>query len=196
MDSSLGRDTRLSYIIVSQEWIWPTIRSPEWFELIRCTSDSLLPDDSSGMLCVGKMLHGVYSPFVMFGIPSTPFGTRLSGGHLFGINKQSCGSPSSYGLLSVKYYWLGIGLCPLVSLGFTVSTMWGWLWGYWPLVFQLHFLPSHLVWSLFDFIERLLAMVYICDYQITEQFPYICDYQINVSHNGLLHLEGEECSTL
>jgi hypothetical protein len=39
-------------------------------------------------------------------------------------------------------------------------------------------------------------MVYICDYQITEQFPYICDYQINVSHNGLLHLEGEECSTL
>jgi len=45
IDSGLGRDARLSSIIVGQEWIWSTVRSLEWIELIRCTLDSLLPND-------------------------------------------------------------------------------------------------------------------------------------------------------
>jgi hypothetical protein len=45
IDSGLGRDARLSSIIIGQEWIWPTVRSLEWIELIRCTLDSLLPND-------------------------------------------------------------------------------------------------------------------------------------------------------
>jgi len=45
MDSSLGRDARLSFITTSQEWIWPPVRSLELINLRRCIPNSLLPND-------------------------------------------------------------------------------------------------------------------------------------------------------
>ena len=62
MDSSLHWDARLSSIIAGQEWIWSTVRSPEWIELIRCTSYSLLPNyRRRDVVCWKDALQGVFS---------------------------------------------------------------------------------------------------------------------------------------
>jgi len=45
IDSGLGKDARLSCIIVGMKWIWPPPRSPEWIELIRCNPTSFLSND-------------------------------------------------------------------------------------------------------------------------------------------------------
>jgi hypothetical protein len=52
IDSGLGRDARLSSIIVGKEWIWPPSRSLTLIELIQCTPTSFLPDDDrNDLLC-------------------------------------------------------------------------------------------------------------------------------------------------
>jgi hypothetical protein len=52
IDSGLGRDARLSSIIVGKEWIWPPSRSLALIELIQCTPTSFLPDDDrNDLLC-------------------------------------------------------------------------------------------------------------------------------------------------
>jgi hypothetical protein len=108
-----------------------------------------------------------------------------------------CGSPSSYDLLSVRHCWLRIGLYP--SISFRFHGVWGWLWGYWPLVFYCTFFRR--IWydlcSICFILFRSQSWNNISSWLFnldSGPFPYMCDYQIDTSHNGLIHLEREECS--
>jgi hypothetical protein len=88
-DFGLGRDAQLSSIIASKELIWPPLRSPEWIELIQCTSTSFLSDDRRCGHNVGRMLQRICSLFVVLGTLFVLFGTKWNGGILFSINMYS-----------------------------------------------------------------------------------------------------------
>jgi hypothetical protein len=60
IDSSLGRDARLTSNIAGKEW--PPSRSPEWIELVRCTSTPFLLDDGrNDLLCWKDAPKGMFS---------------------------------------------------------------------------------------------------------------------------------------
>ena len=72
-------------------------------------------------LCVGRMLQGVSSQFVVLGTLFILFRTKLSGGNLFGINMLSRDFHLSCGLLFMKLSLLKISFDPMVlfRLSFT-----------------------------------------------------------------------------
>jgi hypothetical protein len=101
-DFGLGRDAQLSSIIASKELIWPPFRSPEWIELIQCTSTSFLSDDRRCGHNVGRMLQRICSLFVALGTLFVLFGTKWNSGILFSINMLFRNFHLSYGLLFTK----------------------------------------------------------------------------------------------
>ena len=61
MDSSLGKDARLSCIIAGKELILPPPRSPKWIEVIRCAPTSFLPNDGRrDLVCWKDALRGIF----------------------------------------------------------------------------------------------------------------------------------------
>jgi hypothetical protein len=71
------------------------------------------------ILCVGRMILKVFSPFIVFGILSVHYRTKWSGESLYDINMLSCDSLSSYGLLFTRHFRLGISSCPTVPFRLT-----------------------------------------------------------------------------
>jgi len=63
IDSSLGRDARLSCLIAGKKWILPPPRSLEWIELIRCTPPPLLlsEDGRRAIVCWKDAPRGIFS---------------------------------------------------------------------------------------------------------------------------------------
>jgi hypothetical protein len=88
MDSSLGRDARLSCIIAGKAF-GLLLNPPSGLNLF-----DVLPLLFSRMMVgvtwyVGRMVQEVSSLFIVLGTLFIPFGTKWSGGNLFGINMLS-----------------------------------------------------------------------------------------------------------
>jgi hypothetical protein len=127
LERVMGLSVRgLFHIIPSLlKWIQPRIKTcvkqskiSNIKGMIHCTPYSLLPNDRQrDVVCRKDTPRGVFSiRYVWNSIH--PVQNNVEWWHLFGTNRRSCDSSSSYGLLFVKHYWLEIGLCPLVSFRF------------------------------------------------------------------------------
>jgi hypothetical protein len=127
LERVMGLSVRgLFHIIPSLlKWIQPRIKTcvkqskiSNIKGMIHCTPYSLLPNDRQrDVVCRKDTPRGVFSiRYVWNSIH--PVQNNVEWWHLFGTNRRSCDSFSSYGLLFVKHYWLEIGLCPLVSFRF------------------------------------------------------------------------------
>jgi hypothetical protein len=89
IDFGLGRDTRLGYIVASQEWIWPSIRSSSGLSLLGVPLFLFTQMIGGVIFCTGSMLLELFFMSVMFGMLFIPFRTKWSGGNLYGINMLS-----------------------------------------------------------------------------------------------------------
>jgi hypothetical protein len=127
LERVMGLSVRgLFHIIPSLlKWIQPRIKTcvkqskiSNIKGMIHCTPYSLLPNDRQrDVVCRKDTPRGVFSiRYVWNSIH--PVQNNVEWWHLFGTNRRSCDSSSSYGLLFVKHYWLEIGLCHLVSFRF------------------------------------------------------------------------------
>ena len=71
------------------------------------------------ILCARRMILKVFSLFIVFEILFVHYRTKWSCESLYDINMLSCDSLSSYGLLFMRNFRLGISSCPTVSFRLT-----------------------------------------------------------------------------